>query len=185
MGKFSVNAEQLEKIRESRANYLTPGSDCTPPLPDTWRKDMEAAEGKVGPWKWWERVTITKADHVVAEDADGNEYDRIDIGFECDESSESNAGRMHVEFLRLYPVDADGDIPRGTKRSFGVIDQIVKAVGTEWVLDDDGDHCPLRTPTENLINTELMVKFATATRFDKKNKEWRQETSILEFAEVE
>lgn len=189
MGKFSFNQDTAEKIRNARQNYLTPGPDAG--APKDFAKMLDTANRKIGPWKWWERVTIKEItiNENDNENRDGKPVDRWDVKFEVSDDSPTNAGRMHTEFLRLVEPDTDqyGDIQfdKQTTYSLSVFDQIVQAaLDGNYVLDDEGDNDPEAT-AEQLAGCELNMRVSLGTRINKETREWLIDCKAVEFAAID
>lgn len=189
MGKFSFSQDTAEKIRAARVNYLTPGPDAG--APKDFAKILDEANRKIGPWKWWERVTIQ--DIVINENDgttdEGKPVDRWDIKFQVSEDSPTNPGKMHIEFLRLVEpdVDAYGDVQfdKRTNYALGVFDQIVQAaLDGNYTLNDEGDNDPELT-ADALKGCELNMRVSLGTRINRNTKEWLIDCSAVEFAAID
>lgn len=189
MGKYSFNQDTAEKIRAARVNYLTPSPDAG--APKDFAAMLDGANRKLGPWKWWERVTIKEVtiNENDGESKSGKPVDRWDIKFEVDAQSPTNAGRTHIEFLRLVEPDVDemGEIQfdKQTNYSLGVFDQIVQAaLDGNYVLDDEGDNDPEAT-AETLAGCELNMRVSLGTRINRDTREWLIDCSAVEFAAID
>lgn len=190
MGKYSVNQATLDKIRAARVRYLTPGAEAKAPA--NWEKMLEEQK-MVGPWKWWERVRVSDVQFMEQSETskDGRLVDRLDITFDVDPGSATNADRRHVEYIRLdegeFNAEAGGAVySQRTNYSLGFIDRLITALRGEdgYVIDDNGEGDPIET-VKQLVGSEVLVRCDLRTKKNKETGEWSANFSFAEFAAIE